>query len=103
MELAVIRELALSVIAVAGAAAILWKMLQWAGDQVVRARKITALVAEVPALAAEITKVSIVLTSLVNRFDNYVEVARVRESLALAERDRIQARDQETAVSSLGA
>lgn len=98
MELAVIRELALSVIAVAGATAILWKILQWAGDQVVRARKITALVAEVPALAAEIAKVSVVLTSLVNRFDNYVEVARVRESLALAERDRIQARDQEAAV-----
>lgn len=92
-DLQTIRDVSLAVTAfvaaggaLTAAGAFLMKAFQWVDTQVDRARKVTALVAEVPLLAAELTKVSTILNNLVNRFDAYVSVSAAREKLADEER-----------------
>ena len=88
-----LRDIALTVTAVLAmigalgtAAAFSWKAMQWATTQVERARKVTALVAEVPLLAAELAKVATILTNLVERVDQIAKVAGVNEKAATQER-----------------
>ena len=81
-----VASIAGAIIAVGGAGALVLRLLQWATTQVERARKVTALVAEVPLLAAELTKVSLILNNLVTRFDDFASTQRRNEGLASNER-----------------
>jgi hypothetical protein len=79
-----IASICAAVIAVGGAGALMLRLAQWATTQVERARKVTALVADVPLLAAQLVKVSAILDNLARKFDDH-ERKHVASETHLAE------------------
>lgn len=93
MTLTDIREVSLTIGAVGvavgtlvGGGAFTYRLIQWLGTMVERAKKVTALVAEFPVLVLQMESISTVLTNLVDRFEEHSSASLAKEVLANDER-----------------